>query len=246
MQQPSLQVRYANITKNSLCGGCAHAYDFGMQNSSTRRGVLTETLLSFITLPLALAFLKPHGWVYFVLWVAVLLSWRILKKTHLHYDLNKDWNAGALNAATLKSMFLRFLPFAALMLAFAWVFIPDRLFSLPRERPLTWVMVMILYPLLSVVPQEFLFRSYFFKRFSLLIPNPLHMKLASALAFGWVHIVLHNWVAVVFSAIGGYLFADTYHKTKSLAAACLEHALYGCYIFTIGMGFYFYHGIAVR
>ena len=45
---------------------------------------------------------------------------------------------------------------------------------------------------------------------------------------------------------GGLFFADTYAKTRSLAAVYFEHALYGCYLFTIGLGFYFYHGNAVR
>jgi hypothetical protein len=49
-------------------------------------------------------------------------------------------------------------------------------------------------------------------------------------------------VAVVFSMIGGYFFATTYTRHKSLAAAFIEHSLYGCYLFTIGLGYYFYHG----
>jgi len=129
-------------------------------------------------------------------------------------------------------------------------------------------MVMLLYPPLSALPQEIIFRSYFFCRFrSLFItddphPSPLPDReraakgkaqagegvliVASALAFGWVHIVLQNWVAVAFSFAGGLLFGDTYQRTHSLAATCLEHALYGCTLFTFGLGFYFYHGMAVR
>ncbi len=44
---------------------------------------------------------------------------------------------------------------------------------------------------------------------------------------------------------GGWLFADTYRQSRSLWLVCLEHALYGDLIFTIGLGTFFYHG-AVR
>jgi membrane protease YdiL (CAAX protease family) len=130
------------------------------------------------------------------------------------------------------------------LLAFTAFMIPDHLFSL-LQKPDRWVMVIFLYPVLSALPQEIIFRSFIFRRFAPLF-TPTQLSIASALAFGWAHIILMNWVAVVFSFLGGLLFTDTYRKTRSLAAVCFEHALYGCYIFTIGLGFYFYHGNAVK
>jgi membrane protease YdiL (CAAX protease family) len=203
-----------------------------------------EILLVFGLLPLTLSLLKPHSWIYIILWVAALLCWLSLRKYHL-YDFRADWNAAALNQASVRKILLRFIPIALALFLFAWLFIPDHLFSLPRERPLIWVMVMVLYPLLSVIPQEIIFRSFFFRRYYKLFSNAM-LHVASAVAFGWVHILLQNWVAVIFSVFGGLIFAHTYSKNKSLAAGCFEHALYGCYIFTIGMGFYFYHGQSVR
>ncbi len=204
-----------------------------------------EFLLLFFVAPLVLALLKPRGLIYWLLWFSALLAIYTLKKNH-GWRWREDWNFKALNRTAIFSLLKRFIPLAIALLAFAWVTIPDRLFSLPLERPQIWVMVMLLYPLLSVVPQEVLFRTLIFRRYATVFTSPQSMAAASALAFGWVHIVLLNWVAVVFSAAGGVLFAHTYHRTRSLACACFEHALYGCYIFTIGMGFYFYHGNAVR
>jgi membrane protease YdiL (CAAX protease family) len=68
------------------------------------------------------------------------------------------------------------------------------------------------------------------------------LVLISGAAFGLAHIVFNNWVAPVLCAVGGVLFAHTYHKTRSLALVCLEHALYGDFVFTVGLGRYFYHG----
>jgi uncharacterized protein len=52
-------------------------------------------------------------------------------------------------------------------------------------------------------------------------------------------------VALTFA--GGLLFAWRYKTTGSLFTSSLEHALYGCWFFTIGIGQYFYHGrVALR
>lgn len=57
--------------------------------------------------------------------------------------------------------------------------------------------------------------------------------------------VLQNWLAVAMTMAGGGLFAWRYDRSRSLAAVWVEHALWGCLIFTIGLGRYFYLG-AVR
>lgn len=203
-----------------------------------------ECLILFWALPLALAILKPRGWIYIILWVFTLSCYFWMQRNG--YNFRTDWNKKALNKITLRRIILPLLPITIALALFTYIMIPQRLFSLPLERPQLWVMVMILYPLLSVIPQEIIFRSFFFRRYAVIFPNPKIMILASAMAFGWVHIVLLNWVAVVFSFVGGLIFANTYSKTRSLAATCLEHALYGCTLFTLGLGYYFYHGHIVN
>ncbi len=103
-------------------------------------------------------------------------------------------------------------------------------------------LIAILYPLLSVVPQEFAFRVFFFRRYEPILGQGHAMRLTNALLFGWAHIVMHNSLAVVLSVLGGYLFALTYQRTRSLPAVCLEHALYGVFLFFIGWGTFFFAG----
>jgi len=199
-------------------------------------------LLLFGVLPAFISYLRPHQWMYVLLWLLALGT--VLWLRHHGIRWSQEWNVAALTRAELRRIFVRFIPLAIALTLFMWWIDFGRLFSLPRERPLVWVMVMILYPLLSAMPQEIVYRSFIFRYYRFL-PEKF-IILISAAAFGWVHIILQNWVAVTFSAIGGALFAHTYAKTKSLAACCFEHALYGCYLFTIGMGMYFYHGMAVH
>lgn len=56
-----------------------------------------------------------------------------------------------------------------------------------------------------------------------------------------MHIVFNNYIAVVFTFLAGLIFMKTYIDTKSFGLVCIEHALYGNMIFTIGLGEYFYH-----
>jgi len=51
-----------------------------------------------------------------------------------------------------------------------------------------------------------------------------------------------NPLAVLLTLAGGWMFAGTHRQTGSLAIAAIEHALYGCWIFTAGLGEFFYHG----
>ncbi|AUX47447.1 CAAX amino protease [Sorangium cellulosum] len=117
---------------------------------------------------------------------------------------------------------------------------PDRLFGFVRERPGLWALVMIGYPLFSVVPQGLLYRALLFHRYAALFPAP--PALVGGLLFGFGHIAFRNWVAVALTTVGGVLFSRTYLRTRSLPLSCLEHALYGCFVFSIGLGEFLYSG----
>jgi uncharacterized protein len=119
---------------------------------------------------------------------------------------------------------------------------PQLLFSLLRRSPGLWALIFLLYPLLSVYPQEFLYRAFFFHRYQRLFGSGWGMVAASALAFGFVHIIFRNWLAVGLCVIGGFLFSFTYKNSGSLLLACLDHAIFGNFLFTIGLGQFFYHG----
>jgi membrane protease YdiL (CAAX protease family) len=101
---------------------------------------------------------------------------------------------------------------------------------------------MLAYPVLSVYPQGVLYRAFFFERYAPLFPGRWMMILASAAAFAFLHVIFRNPLAPAITFAGGLLFAARYAATGSLATSCLEHALYGCWLFTVGLGQFFYHG----
>jgi membrane protease YdiL (CAAX protease family) len=157
------------------------------------------------------------------------------------FDRRRLWKAAALPTVVLPVLF-RFLATALLMGLAVAFFKPDLLFALPRTRSGLWAAIMVLYPVLSVYPQELIYRAFLSHRYRVLFPGRWWTIAASGASFGYAHIIFKNGLAVALTLAGGILFAWTYERSKSLAAAALEHSLYGGFIFTIGLGAYFYAG----
>jgi hypothetical protein len=59
-----------------------------------------------------------------------------------------------------------------------------------------------------------------------------------------MHVIFENWIAPVLTLLGGLLFPWTYARTRSALVASVQHALFGCYLFTIGLGWFFYYAFA--
>ncbi|MFD6452716.1 CPBP family intramembrane glutamic endopeptidase [Nocardia sp. NPDC060220] len=159
------------------------------------------------------------------------------------FDRGSFWRADALRPALPGILALWAISALTLAAAVA-VFRPDSLFDLPRERPLIWVLVLVFYPLVSVYPQELLFRAFLFHRYAPIFGDGPRMIAASAVAFGFAHFIVGNPISVLLSAAAGVLFAARYRRTRSLLTTSVEHALYGILVFTVGLGDLFYHGAA--
>lgn len=174
--------------------------------------------------------------------LAALLAFAILCVLVLWF--HKELDFGQLlqppETARYKQLIWRILAAALTILLLVMLVQPSNLFGFPREQPVVWMVVILLYPLLSAMPQELIYREYFFQRYKALFTSDRVRAFASAVAFSFLHIVYDNVWAVGLSLAGGLLLADTYLKTRSLYWVSVEHALYGCLIFTIGMGNYFY------
>ncbi len=119
---------------------------------------------------------------------------------------------------------------------------PDRLLALPREAPLTWLLGLALYPLLSAWPQELLYRTWFFHRYAPLFPGPRALVAASGVAFALLHLVYPNLVAPLLSLPAGLILAWRYQRHGRLGPVWVEHAAYGLLLFSLGLGDFFYDG----
>lgn len=126
-----------------------------------------------------------------------------------------------------------------------WIVFPERFLLFPLYRPQIWMIVLLLYPLLSVIPQELVYRTFFFHRYGPIFGRHRWvLVLTNGALFGFAHIIFNNWIAVVGSAVVGGIIAYRYWMTRSFWAAWLEHTLYGCLIFTVGLGMFFFTGVS--
>lgn len=156
------------------------------------------------------------------------------------FNRSRLWRAQIL-PSELKRILFQSSIIAAAAAAIARTLKPQLLFHVIREQPLLWGVVVLLYSLISVYPQELIYRTFFFHRYQCFFRNRIAMIAASAVVFSLAHIVYGNLIASLFSLVGGILFATTYDRAQSTFAVAFEHALYGCVLFTIGYGRYFFH-----
>lgn len=190
--------------------------------------------------PIDLGGFEPRRIIFPLLWLIAILAMVKWRKKHPGQKIFRaiDWSEFR------RYVLPRFLISCVCMTGLVLLLMPERLLQFPQERTALWAMVMLLYPLVSVVPQEVVFRLFFFDRYQALLGNGWLMVLVSGLAFGHAHLMFNNSFAYVLSIIGGVMFSLTYQRTRSLSLVWLEHALYGQFIFTIGLGWYFFTGAA--
>ena len=142
----------------------------------------------------------------------------------------------------LRGILQLFVPVAILLAVLAGLFLRTHFLTFPVDAPMRWAGFMLLYPVLAAYPQELVFRAFFFARYGSLFSSPLLLVLCNGVSFGLAHLFYGNWIAVVLATMGGLLFAYRYVRTGSLLAAAVEHGLWGNFLFTIGVGWYFYSG----
>ncbi len=147
-----------------------------------------------------------------------------------------------LDLRQLRGMVMRFAVAAVLLSAGMLLIEPRGFMLLPRCDPRLWALVMIFYPVLSVVPQGILYRALFHTRYAMLFRSERVRDLAATAAFGWAHLVFGNVWAVGLTLLGGFFINRTYRKSGSLLASNIEHAVYGQLAFTTGWGLFLYHG----
>lgn len=120
--------------------------------------------------------------------------------------------------------------------AYSYSVDPSLLFQIPLTRPLMWLGICLGYALFSAFPLEFIYRVFFYNRYRALFGTHFVFVLYNSLLFAVAHLMFHNNLVLVLTFIGGLLFNYSYSKNRSYLLVSIEHAIYGCWLFTIGMG----------
>lgn len=198
---------------------------------------LAEFIVLFLATPAALACLGWSGAEIPILPLLVAIG--LLVACYLVWTAPRELRAALvvpLRPRELRRIGFQLVLGAVALVAFVLWSHPERFLALPRGQPRAWALLVGLYPLLSVLPQELFFRAFFFQRYAPLWSGTAPVVLASALVFGLAHLVYGNWPAVALATVGGVFFSWTFARTGSLLLVVLEHSAYGVLLFTIGLG----------
>jgi len=201
----------------------------------SRNQLITEYFLIFVALPILLA--TPIHWAFKLAGVAMGLSY-LLRLLHQHKWLKK----APLLRLTDRDHWARinklFLLFVLLSTPLVYFLFPDLFLSVVLQKPWLWLFILFVYAIFSVYPQELLYRAFYVKRYGHLFSGWSYWSiiLLNALVFSLAHLFLFNGLVMALTFAGGLLFMHTYLSTKSIMTTSIEHALYGLWIFTLGLG----------
>ncbi|MFT5723308.1 MAG: membrane protease YdiL (CAAX protease family) [Bacteroidia bacterium] len=199
----------------------------------TKPQLILEMFILFIVMPLVLLVDIHPGIKASVILLAVVYAVRIVVKLKL---VNRQELYALPRDKYWKNIFMRFGLLIVLTTTFMLLFHPDDLFIVGRRNLGMLIGISLFYSLFSVYPQEFLYRSFFFERYKGLFSNTRFTILVNAVLFAFAHIAFKNVLVLAMTFVGGLVFSMTFLKTKSLLLTSIEHALYGCWLFTVGMG----------
>ena len=193
-----------------------------------------EFIFLFIIIPTIFYMVDSTQIIFLILYLVFFISLVILKKDKtfdfLRLRRKIDW----------KFSLITFVIFLIAGFFYTLVVEPQSLFIFPKENFRLWLIIMVFYPILSVIPQEFIYRVFFFQRYKTIFnDNVFIFLIANIFSFSYAHIVFQNIHAVLITAIVSPVFSFAYLR-KSFSTCLVVHSLGGQIIFTIGLGKYFY------
>jgi len=194
---------------------------------------LLEFFLLFVVIPIsmALSFLiwikLAIGLIGFVYVIFVLLK---IDKNKFSISKSINWNV------FWKQTLIKLIGIIIITTLFVWFTNKEELFNVLFNKPKLWIFILFIYSLFSVYPQEIIYRTFFFQRYSIIFRNQKLMIFINAIVFSLAHIFFRNTLVMILTFLGGLLFAITFIKTRSTLLVTIEHAIYGSWLFTVGMG----------
>ncbi|WP_400079288.1 CPBP family intramembrane glutamic endopeptidase [Winogradskyella sp. R77965] len=197
------------------------------------RNRLIEFFLIFVIVPVSFVLNFP-------LWIKMIIG--VCGFSYIIFILLKvEKNKFKVNENVNWKHFWRQTLFKLLVIALItalYILITDKesLFIVIRTKPLLWIIILFVYSLFSVYPQELIYRTFFFQRYNNLFKNQSLFIIVNAALFSLAHLFFRNTLVMFLTFIGGLLFALTFKNTKSTLLVSIEHAIYGCWLFTVGMG----------
>lgn len=194
---------------------------------------LTEFFIIFIVLPISFALQYPWqikliiGFLGFLYVIYILLK---IEKNKFKIAPNLNWTL------FWKETIVKLVLIVLMTSLFVWITDKENMFEVLRNKPKLWVFILFVYSIFSVYPQELIYRTLYFQRYEALFKSKSLFIFVNAVVFSLAHMFFKNTLVLFLTFLGGILFALTYNKTRSTLLVSIEHAIYGSWLFTVGMG----------
>jgi membrane protease YdiL (CAAX protease family) len=202
-------------------------------STHTRLYKFFEFIILFIALPVSFYFdYSPYVKASLLLLGFFYVVWMLVKVEKQKFKINKLLNWKQFWRRTLVLLTV----ISILTIIYMLYTDAENLFVVPRTKPLLWVVILFTYSFLSVYPQELIFRTFFFLRYESFIRNKYLFVFINAIVFCTAHLLFKNNLVLLLTFLGGILFGLTFQKTRSTLLVSIEHAIYGSWLFTVGMG----------
>ena len=191
-----------------------------------------ELLLLFVLFPVSLAFSYPW-WLKLAMGLLgfVYVLWLLLRVYRIPFRPK-----GLAWGDFWKWIRLKFLLIVLVTTLFVYFADPSDLFFVPLNKPGLFAFIVLIYTFLSVWPQEVIYRTFFIIRYADLFPSKGLLIFINAILFSLAHVFFRSTLVLVLTFLGGLLFAWTFLRFRSTMLVSVEHALYGNWLFTVGMG----------
>jgi hypothetical protein len=174
--------------------------------------------------------------------LAIVVMFLILDRT---FSLRREFSRG-FSLGQLGSILAVFAVGGGIVVSYVATYHASLFLEFPRNRPDVYLRIMLLYPLMSVLVQELVYRTFFFHRYGVLFGRAWWLAIIlNGVLFGFGHIVIRDPFAIYGSMGLGLLLAWRYAMTRSFWAVFLEHTLWGWLVFTVGLGRYFFTGVGI-
>ena len=162
-----------------------------------------ELLILFVGIPVSFALEFPV-WIKMILGllgfgyvVFVLLR---IEKNQFKISENLNWKH------FWKQTLLKLIGIAIVTTLYMWIFDSSNLYGVIRNKPMLWVVILFLYSLFSVYPQELIYRTFFFQRYEGLFKSEVLFVLFNAALFSLAHLFFRNALVMLLTFLVGILF----------------------------------------
>lgn len=202
-----------------------------------------EFVTLFLLAPVAMAVFAPPNLLFPALFAVTAVGVILLASTPGFMWRTLTSGAGRINWRLIAGMAL-----ATVMAgtAIMQVLHPES-FLLFRRNLNLMLMIALLYPFLSALPQELVFRPLFFARYAPILPQHTGVCVVlNAAIFALAHLMYWSWIVAGLTFFGGLIFAYSYRVRQNFAEALVAHSVAGVILFALGMGVFFYSGNVTR